>query len=656
VCEKIHGGFILITLREFQPTGVIGDPELGLPALMENLFIRTFYEPRIKEKIGWIGIAYRAGLPGSWTLKLKGRRGVYCLSYRKKKGEEGWVHGSFDLQYFPQRDEPLLDLFSIRENLLRQDHGFETWVRYLPGDEDPLENAFIVGRILLSVDPEEKNLFLSLWSPLRWLEFRKEGLSLTRDDGTRLEVLPPGGKDRNVPAFALSFAFFDRLVQAFAYHFKGGPVHASMKKRKAPVWEITGNHEWVPRAGQETSEYFVTVGFGHADGHRNAPRIDRLQEFLPDAAGISGYLQAKPNWVIRPGTGSPKGMTRLWWEAPEWKVKSGAGPFQTLGIQYRPPLLVITGFLGSGKTTLLNQIVEYKTLMANRFVAVIQNEVGSVSVDESLTDSAYNVTSMEEGCVCCTLLGDLRHAVRRLCLELDPDMIILETTGVADPSNILEELPALEDFVRFDSVVTVVDGANFNKALEAFPVVTSQVKSAGLILLNKVDLLTEKEKEDVEKGIRTINPRAPIIRTVHTSIQPGLLFSMEDDTDVLRAPEPEAAPVRNGYRGHVSKALETDLHSQGIISFTVQVPGFFDTHRLTQYLDQIPDSVYRLKGVVRIAGVKQTQLVQYVSGHYELTHHYGSGVEPNTLVFIGRDMNREELEGRLRACLADDGG
>ncbi len=643
----------MITLREFQPTGIIGEPDLGLPGLVENLFIRTFYEPRIKEKIGWVGIAYRAGLPGSWTLKLKGRRGVYGLSYRKDEHEEGWVHGIFDLQYFPLRDEPLLDRFSFRENLLRQDHGFETWIRHLPGKEDPLENAFIVGRILLSVDREEKNLFLSLWSPLRWIEIRREGLFLTREDGTRLEVLPSGGKDRDLPAFALTFAFFARLVQAFAYHFKGGPVHASLRKRKAPVWEITGDQEWMPRTGQETNEYFVTVGFGQPDGHINAPRIDRLREFLPDATGTSEHLQVEPVWAVEPGKGSPKGMTRLWWEAPGWKVKSGAGPFQTLGIQYRPPLLVITGFLGSGKTTLLNQIVEHKTLMANRFVAVIQNEVGSVSVDESLVDSAYNVTSMEEGCVCCTLLGDLRQAVRRICLEFDPDIIILETTGVADPTNILEDLPDLEDFVRFDSLVTVVDGANFNKVLDAYPVVTSQVKSAGLILLNKVDLLADREKEDVEKALHAINPRAPIIRTVHTSIQPGLLFSMEDDTDVLRVPEPEATAAGNDHRGRVSEGPDTDIHAQGIISFSVRIPGVFDPQRFIQYLDQVPDSVYRLKGVVRIAGTKQAQLVQYVSSRYELTNHYGSGIEPNTLVFIGRDMNKEELQDRLRKCLAD---
>lgn len=642
----------MIALKEFQPTGVIGQPELGLPALMENLFIRTFYEPRIKEKIGWVGIAYRAGLPGSWTLKLKGRRGVYGLSYRKDEQEEGWVHGIFDLQYFPLRDEPLLDRFSVRENLLRQDHGFETWIRHHPGEEDPLESAFIIGRVLLSVDRGEKNLFISLWSPLRWLEFRREGLSLSREDGTRLEVLPPGGKDRDVPAFALAFVFFDRLVQAFAYHFKGGPVHASLSKRKAPIWEITGDREWVPRAGQDTSEYFATVGFGEPEGHATPPRIDRLRVFLADAAGISGQRQAKPVWAVEPGTGSPRGTTRLWWEAPDWKVISGAGPFQTLGIQYRPPLLVITGFLGSGKTTLLNQIVEHKTLMTNRFVAVIQNEVGSVSVDESLVDSAYNVTSMEEGCVCCTLLGDLRQAVRRICLEFDPDLIILETTGVADPANIIEELPLLEDFVRFDSMVTVVDGANFWKVFDAYPVVKSQVKSAGLILLNKVDLLTEKEKDDVEKAIRAINPRAPIIPTTQASVRPGLLFSMEDDTDVLRVPEPEAATVID-HRDRLSKDPDTDIHSQGIISFTVRLSGIFDPHRITRYLDQIPDSVYRLKGVVRIAGMKQAQLLQYVSGRYELTNHYGSGIEPNTLVFIGRDMNRGELQDRLRKCLAD---
>ncbi len=639
----------MITLREFQPTGVVGDPDLGLPGLMENLFIRTFYEPRIKEKIGWVGIAYRAGLPGSWTLRLKGRRGVYCLSYLRKEEEEGRIHGIFGLQYFPLRDDPLLDRFSIRENLLRQDHGFETWIRHVPRQEDPLENAFIIGRILLSVDREERNLFLSLWSPLRWVEIRREGLHITREDGNRLEVLPPGGKDRDVPAFALSWPFFDRLIQAFAYHFKSGPVHASLKKRKAPVWEIRGDHEWAPRAGGETREYFVTVGFGPPDDRLKPLRIDRLREFVTDAEDRSGHPQAKENWVIRPASGNPRGVTRLWWEAPEWKGISGAGPFQALGIQYRPPLLVITGFLGSGKTTLLNQIVEYKTLMANRFVAVIQNEVGSVSVDESLVDSAFNVTSLEEGCVCCTLLGDLRQAVRRICLEFDPDMIILETTGVADPANVLEELPALEDFVRFDSLVTVVDGANFARTLETYPVVASQVGSADLILLNKIDLLSEREKEDVEKTIRLINPRAPILPTAHASIQPGLLFSMEDDTDGLRA---TVQPGKD-YHDAFSKPPSTDLHAQGILSFAVRLPGAFDLPRFTRFLDRVPETVYRLKGVVRITGMKQAQLLQYVSGRYELTHHHGSGMEPNTLVFIGRDMNREELESLLRTCLVD---
>ncbi len=160
------------------------------------------------------------------------------------------------------------------------------------------------------------------------------------------------------------------------------------------------------------------------------------------------------------------------------------------------------------------------------------------------------------------------------------------------------------------------------------------------------------DENDVEKAIRAINPRAPIIPTTQASVRPGLLFSMEDDTDVLRVPEPEAATVID-HRDRLSKDPDTDIHSQGIISFTVQLPGIFDPHRITRYLDQIPDSVYRLKGVVRIAGMKQAQLLQYVSGRYELTNHYGSGIEPNTLVFIGRDMNREELQDRLRKCLAD---
>lgn len=632
------------TLRDLQPSGIVNHPVIGFPNFIENLLIRISFEPVIKENIGWIGTTYRTGRKRSWTFRIQGLKGIYCLTFQGFKEEAAsWHHGVFDLQYFPEPDAPILDTFSVLENLLRLDPSFDKLVRLAPEEGDPLALQFMVGNIILTCDACEKNLFLSLWAPVRWREIRRVGLHMKKHDGSQVEAVPPGGHDRNVPSFTLAWPFFDRLVLTLAYQMRRPPICVILKRRNWPVWIITGENNCEPSQEYFTLQNFLSVGFGPRPKKKaDDPRVKWAMNFFPEDSRFSPSSKTRVVWSVTPSNPLPRRGNSLWWKAPFWKEKGRMRGFQTLGIHYRPPLLVITGFLGSGKTTLLNQIVEYKALSSYKFIAVIQNEVGHVDVDSKLVDSAYRVTSLEEGCVCCTLMGEIHQAVRKICIEYEPDLIVVETTGVADPRSILAEISDLEPFVRFDTVVCVVDGPNLEYILKDYPVVRSQIECASLILLNKKDLMDKETLTKAERIIGAINPHATILYTIHARVNPGLFFDMKEDIGV---------PTIKGDR----RSLEgTDVDTQQIRTFTLRLPGDLKEPCFMQFLDGLPDSVYRLKGVIKIKGREQPQLLQYVVHRYEISNFLEKNMEPNTLVFIGRNLDEDALRKDFVRCLAEE--
>ena len=128
-------------------------------------------------------------------------------------------------------------------------------------------------------------------------------------------------------------------------------------------------------------------------------------------------------------------------------------------VDHRPGLIVLTGFLGSGKTSLLLEMLEH--LRAHdQFVAIIQNEIGATGVDGYLVDGGESALTLDEGCVCCTLAGSLSNGIRRLTQQFQPERIILETSGLANPLNLLQEQDSWADLARLEMVVTVVDAVH----------------------------------------------------------------------------------------------------------------------------------------------------------------------------------------------------
>ena len=179
----------------------------------------------------------------------------------------------------------------------------------------------------------------------------------------------------------------------------------------------------------------------------------------------------------------------------------------------KPNVLILSGFLGSGKTTVLLRLIEHLRAKHGEGyrIAIIENEIGSASVDAGvISEAGYSVTEMLSGCVCCTLIGQLVPAIQKLAEELGPDLIILEATGVATPASMRDNIAKYGGCpVR---VVTLVDASRWQKILLALRILLeNQVEPADVVCVNKCDLADEEQLAEVERTVREMNAAAPIV-------------------------------------------------------------------------------------------------------------------------------------------------
>ncbi|MCS6892542.1 MAG: GTP-binding protein [Rhodovarius sp.] len=316
------------------------------------------------------------------------------------------------------------------------------------------------------------------------------------------------------------------------------------------------------------------------------------------------------------------------------------------------PVTVLTGYLGAGKTTLLNRIL---TEQHGRRYAVIINEFGELGVDNDLVvDADEEVFEMNNGCICCTVRGDLIRIIGGLMKRREKfDGIIVETTGLADPAPVAQTFFADEEVkraARLDSVVTVVDARNLPARLADSREAEEQIAFADLIILNKMDLVSEEEAAAVEARIRAINPWAELIRTTRSAVPIEVVldrqaFNLEKILE--RMPEFLSGEDRHS-------------HDSDILSCSFQAEGPLDPERFNAWITQVlavkGQDLLRSKGILAYRGEDRVFAFQAVHmlADGDFIRPWREG-EPRVsrLVFIGRDLNRPWLRRGFLACQAD---
>jgi len=301
---------------------------------------------------------------------------------------------------------------------------------------------------------------------------------------------------------------------------------------------------------------------------------------------------------------------------------------------------ILTGFLGSGKTTLLRHVLDHG--LKGKPVAVVMNEIGEVGIDGRVVTGLSAVEKMVElssGCICCTI-DDYRFdlAIQEIVETTNPHLIIIESTGLADPEPVAERVRSAG--LGLDAIITVVDAAHVDRHLAETEVAARQIAAADFLVVNKVDLVGERALGKLERRLGRLNARAERLRSVRGALDSDLLFA----TGV--------ASWRERARNDAGRAAADagHLHVDGFASFVFRSDRPLDQPAFERLLDKLPRDVVRAKGIVRFAGRDWQCLFNYTCGRHELSWVKLPEGVGSQAVFIGRDLPRHEP--RLRAALA----
>ncbi len=315
------------------------------------------------------------------------------------------------------------------------------------------------------------------------------------------------------------------------------------------------------------------------------------------------------------------------------------------------PVTVLTGYLGAGKTTLLNRILSENH---GRKYAVVINEFGELGVDNDLVvDTDEEVFEMNNGCICCTVRGDLIRIVGGLMKRRGKfDGIIIETTGLANPAPVAQTFFVDEGVrakTRLDAIVTVVDAKNLPARLADSAEAEAQIAFADVIVLNKTDLVSEPELAAVEASIRKINRFARIHRTQRSAVAIADVLD-QGGFDLQRI----LADVQPGFLTETEHEHNDDINS---MSFEVTQP--VDPEKFNAWISQLlqekGQDLLRTKGILHYPGEDRRFAFQAVHmiADGDFIGPWPAGEERRSkLVFIGRNLNRPQLRRGFEACQA----
>ncbi len=580
------------------PTVGQGDTLINAQKFLDNLLIRTNFVLNSRTALGWRGLHPVVKSGFGWTCKIKGSNGVYGIYLYSSKEIDGYYHLNYKLAYFPSPEEEMRMRFALETAIIAGRDEYMELVRNFVTYPD-FTDLFYIADINIVLQKDTRDSLSISMSSKQWDRTISEKGIYGMQDGCKICLIEPNELDQNLPSYQLALSFFEVLASTISYNLSAAPEQ---------IYYSPELYQY--DASEENCDKPLEIHLVYKEEEAKESLLFKESTLVFSLAKDAIY--------------TPFSQSKWWSSHLPFDTKNANNNLKAID---RPQLIILTGFLGSGKTTFLKHFIEYHT-QNNRFVAVIQNEIGEKGLDSHLLEDSFGVVEVDEGCVCCSLSGQLKKGIYQVKKAYNPDVVILETTGLANPFNLLNEIDEIQDLVRFDSITTVVDALNVRKSMKESNIVSEQIKAADIIVLNKVDLVEEVELKSVRKLIKSINGKALEIDSVKGDINPALLYVVDKDQISL-------SPSLHYHCNHMHEALGSIKRDLLCTPFYAS----FDT-----FIKNLPEGVFRCKGKVAFRDKDGIYVVQYVNGRYELEEAQKSAKSDCYLVFIGKNECLNKLE------------
>ncbi len=333
----------------------------------------------------------------------------------------------------------------------------------------------------------------------------------------------------------------------------------------------------------------------------------------------------------------------------------------------RIPVTIITGFLGAGKTTLLNQLI--KDHPEKKF-AIIENEFGEIGIDGGLiVGTDENIFELSNGCICCSLNDGFYETLAKLLDSPYPfNHLLVETTGIADPDSIIKAFLSSKDIqlnFRLDSVICLADCSSMEDLMDEQPEVRKQLALADVVLLNKADTIQPAYVGSLKKIIAGINPMAELYPVKFARAEGVNLIDLKAFSGESIEKSTLSFQNLSFFKGAVinqpsllSKPTHQH-HKHDIISLGFVIPGSFDMGKFSFWMQNFlffnSDTIFRVKGIVSFDEMPERHIFQAVRDSYMFEHgsEWGTETRFSKLVFIGKELNHDQLEDNLYQLLVE---
>lgn len=330
------------------------------------------------------------------------------------------------------------------------------------------------------------------------------------------------------------------------------------------------------------------------------------------------------------------------------------------------PILILSGFLGSGKTTLLTRILK---VCSGKGIspAVIMNEIGEVNLDGQLIEEIVPLREMLSGCICCTIRSDLSMELTKLIEDATPDLVIIEATGVANPIEILDTITesAMITPIEIRANITTIDAADYLHRSgkgkgKTYRLMTDQIRCASMLLVNKSDLVSAEELNQIKEEIAMLNPAAPMLTTIHCNLN-------EIDWNQLLGDDLLSTYTHRLYNVSGKQAVKNkhnhehchDHHEHKhyhsydhLMVHTYYIPCSVRKINFEEMFKTLPDNIYRAKGIYTDMDTGRRIMFQYAFKELQLIPIQPQGTVQDVAVFIGEHFLREDLLSTLERAVS----